>query len=158
MSTIISSKQVTSGTKGGRPRPTVVPDVTCLKTDPEVVAHSTRRRMTPSYKLRVVSHVDSLRSQGNGAIGAYLRKEGLYYSMVHKWAQQRDKGLLTNGKADPRKKDRETILAENKQLRRKLEQTEKRLQKAELLVELQKKISVLMDLENQNTSDRSIAL
>jgi transposase len=157
LSTVRNSNRVSSGTKGGRPRPSVVPEDTRAKTDPEVVAHSTRRRMTSSYKLRVLNHVDSLRSEGSGAIGAYLRKEGLYYSMVHKWAQQRDQGLLTKGKADPRQKDRETILAENKQLRRKLDQTEKRLQKAELLVELQKKISALMDLENQNASDRSAA-
>jgi predicted nuclease with TOPRIM domain len=127
------------------------------KVDPEVVAQVTRRRLTNSYKLKVVKQVDSLRNEGNGVIGAYLRKEGIYYSMVHKWTKLRDQGLLTKEKTDTRQKDREAILAENKQLRRKLEQTEKRLQKSELLVELQKKISALMEMENQNDCDRSAA-
>lgn len=155
----ISTKHphTSSGTEGSRTRLTGVPDEVHTKIDPEVVAHLTRRRLTNSYKLKVVNQVDSLRSEGNGAIGAYLRKEGIYYSMVHKWTQQRDQGLLTKNKSDSRQKDRETIIAENKQLRRKLEQTEKRLQKAELLVELQKKMSALMDLENPSSSDRSAA-
>lgn len=133
-----NQKRISSGTQGGR-RPTGVPDEMNPKPDPEVIAHLTRRRLTNSYKLKVLTQVDSLRAEGSGAIGAYLRKEGLYYSMVHKWTQLRDQGALTlQGKADARHKDRDAILAENKQLRRKLEQTEKRLHKSELLVELQK--------------------
>ena len=148
---------VSSGTQGGR-RPTGVPDETKSKPDPEVVARITRRRLTNSYKLKVVNQVDSLRSEGSGAIGAYLRKEGIYYSMVHKWSQLRDQGLLTGqNNAHVSEKSRESILAENKQLRRKLEQAEKRLHKTELLVELQKKISAMMELESQNESDRSAA-
>jgi hypothetical protein len=147
---------ISSGTEGGRTRPTGVPDE--IKPDPEVVARSTRRRLTHSYKLKVLSQVDQLRTEGQGAIGAYLRKEGLYYSMVQKWNVLREKGILTNkGNVDIRQKDRDTILAENKQLRRKLEQVEKRLHKTELLVELQKKISALMELDNLNNSDRSVA-
>jgi len=149
---------ISSGTEGGR-RPTGVPDEARTPPDPEVVARTTRRRMTNSYKSKVANHVDSLRAEGGGAIGAYLRKEGLYYSMVHKWSLLRDQGLLMNhGKSAARSKDRDTLLSENKQLRRKLEQTEKRLHKTELLVELQKKISVMMDLVNQNDSVRSAAL
>ena len=146
----------TSGTKRGR-RPNEVPDVVDTKKDTEVIAHLTRRRLTNSYKLKVVKQVDNLRNEGSGAIGAYLRKEGIYYSMAYKWAQQRDQGLLTKAKPDVRQKDREVILAENKQLRRKLEQVEKRLHKTELLVELQKKISDLMNLENANSSEMSAA-
>lgn len=144
-----------SGTEGGR-RPTGVPDETHTKPDPEVVARITRRRLTNSYKLKVVEQVDRLRSQGSGAIGAYLRKEGIYYSMVHKWALLREQGLLSGQRTShANEKTRESILAENKQLRRKLEQIEKRLHKTELLVELQKKISAMMDLENQGDSERS---
>lgn len=150
-----NQNQASSGTEGGR-RPTGVPDESTTKPDPEVVARTSRRRLTNSYKLKVVNQIDVLRTQGNGAIGAYLRKEGLYYSMVNNWTRLRDQGLL-NGKntVGVREKSRESIMAENKQLRRKLEQAEKRLKKTELLVELQKKISAMMDLENQTESDRS---
>ena len=147
-----------SGTEGGRTRPTGVPDEADTKTDPEVAVHPIRRRLTNSYKLKVITQVDNLRTQGHGAIGAYLRREGIYYSMVHKWSLLRDQGLLTSrGKADVRQKDREAILAENKHLRRKLEQTEKRLRRTELLVELQKKLSAVMELESLNDADRSAA-
>jgi hypothetical protein len=155
-------KQVEStapaGTEGGR-RPTGVPAGANAKSDPEVVAQTlTRRRLTNAYKLKVLTQVDSLRAAGNGAIGAYLRKEGLYYSMVHNWSKLRDQGLLSGHRVSRvNEKDRSDILAENKQLRRKLEQTEKRLHKAELLVDLQKKLSVFMEMDARSTQEMSVA-
>ena len=146
-----------SGTEGGR-RPTGVPDGSTDRPDPEVVARPSRRRLTTAYKIKVLNHVETLRNQGTGAIGAYLRKEGIYYSMVHNWSLLHEKGLLvgtTSGGV--REKSRDAVLAENKQLRRKLEQVEKRLHKTELLVELQKKIAAMIDLENQSGSERSDA-
>jgi hypothetical protein len=155
----MKDKQLAStsaGTEGGRLRPTGVPAEVNDKPDPEVVVQMTRRRINNSYKLKVLNHVDSLRDDGNGAIGAYLRKEGLYYSMVHNWSKQRDEGLLRgHSNANSREKNRDAILAENKQLRRKLEQTEKRLHKTELLVELQKKLSAFMEMDTQRASEKS---
>jgi transposase len=146
-----------AGTEGGR-RPTGVPAEVNSNPDPEVVVQMTRRRLNNSYKLKVLNHVDSLRDDGNGAIGAYLRKEGLYYSMVHNWSKQRDQGLLRGySTSHSNEKSRDAIVAENKQLRRKLEQTEKRLHKTELLVELQKKLSVFMDMEVLSAAEKSAA-
>jgi transposase len=146
-----------AGTEGGR-RPTGVPAGVNGKPDPEVLVQMTRRRINNSYKLKVLNHVDSLRYDGNGAIGAYLRKEGLYYSMVHNWSKQRDQGLLRGHRSTKsNEKTRDAILAENKQLRRKLEQTEKRLHKTELLVELQKKLSAFMELDAQRVTEMSAA-
>jgi len=146
----------TAGTKGGRFGPTVVPAVDDGKPDPEVIAKTTRRRLTSTYKLKVLDQVDSLREAGNGAIGAYLRKEGIYYSMVHNWTKQREQGLLDHHSASrANQKSRENILAENKRLRRKLEQTERRLQKTELLVELQKKLSAFMEMDTQSRPEMS---
>jgi len=148
---------IPAGTEGGR-RPTGVPAGMGGKPDPEVVIQMTRRRLNNSYKLKVLNHVDSLRNDGNGAIGAYLRKEGLYYSMVHNWSKQRDQGLLRgHNNANSKEKSRDAILAENKQLRRKLEQTEKRLHKTELLVELQKKLSAFMEMDARSVAERSVA-
>jgi hypothetical protein len=145
-----------TGTEGGL-RPTGVPVETNHKPDPEVVVQMTRRRLNNSYKLKVLKQVDGLRGAGNGAIGAYLRKEGLYYSMVHNWSKQRDAGLLRGQRlANSNEKSRETIIAENKQLRRKLEQTEKRLHKTELLVELQKKLSAFMEMDVQSAAEKSV--
>lgn len=146
-----------TGTEGGR-RPTGVPVETSRKPDPEVVVQMTRRRLNNSYKLKVLNQVDGLRDAGNGAIGAYLRKEGLYYSMVHNWSKQRDSGLLRGRRlANSNEKSRDAIVAENKQLRRKLEQTEKRLHKTELLVELQKKLSAFMEMDVLSAVEKSAA-
>ncbi len=76
--------------------------------------------------------------------------------MVHNWSKQRDQGLLNGHSiANVQEKSREAILAENKQLRRRLEQTEKRLHKTELLVELQKKLSAFMEMDSRSTSEQS---
>jgi hypothetical protein len=144
-----------AGTEGGR-RPTGVPAGVDTP-DPEVISRISRRRLTNSYKLKVLKQVDSLREAGNGAIGGYLRTEGIYYSMVHKWSKQREQGLLEVGRdsANTHEKARDAIIAENKQLRRKLEQTEKRLHKTELLVELQKKLSAFMEMDALSTAEKS---
>jgi hypothetical protein len=110
--------------------------------------------------VKILKQVDNLREAGNGAIGAFLRTEGIYYSMVHKWSKQREQGLLTanRDKSAMQEKGRDEIIAENKQLRRKLEQTEKRLHKTELLVELQKKLSAFMEMDAQSAAEKSAAL
>lgn len=145
-----------AGTEGGR-RPSVVPAGVNIKPDVEVIARITRRRLTNTYKLKVLKQVENLREAGNGAIGAYLRQEGIYYSMVHNWSKQRDLGLLTDhSRSNVHDKKRDEIIAENKQLRRKLEQAEKRLHKTELLVELQKKLSAFMEMDVQNAAEKSV--
>ena len=115
----------------------------------EVVARP-RRRHTLSYKLKVLETVAELRTQGSGAIGAYLRSEGLYYSTIRAWQRQQAEGKLTSGDGSSKKTSREELLAENKRLRRQNEQLEKRLQKTELIVELQKKLSQVLQIDQRN--------
>ena len=106
-----------------------------------------RRRHTLAYKLKVLETVAELRNQGKGAIGAYLRSEGLYYSTIRAWQRQQDEGKLTSGDRSFKKTSREELLAENKRLRRQNEQLEKRLQRTELIVELQKKLSQVLQID-----------
>lgn len=143
--------QAAAGTEGGR-RPTGVPAANA-HADPEVIAQPKRRRFTAAYKLKVLDTVGELRQRGNGALGAYLREEGLYYSSVRKWEQQRSEGQLTARSRGPREKSRDSLLAENKKLRRQLEQMQKRLAKTEMIVDLQKKLSTLM--ETADDAERS---
>ena len=121
--------------------------------DPEVPAASGRRRLTVAFKLKVVETVQALRSQGHGAIGAYLRKEGLYYSSVRTWERLKAEGKLTSSGPRANPKGRQELLAENKRLRRKQEQLEKRLQKAELIIELQKKLSRAIESSSEQETD-----
>jgi len=150
---VITTSEST-GTKGGR-RPTEVPVEEHQTHDPEVVVRPSRRRLTVAYKLQVLDMVTSLRSQGNGAVGAYLRKEGLYYSSIRSWERLYEQGALSDKRSGSTAKSRKTLVAENKKLRRALEQTKKRLRKTELIVELQKKISAMMELNEENPSKRS---
>lgn len=143
-------------TEGGR-RPTVVAADVPTKPDPEVIARPHRRNLTVRYKLKVLETVAALREQGQGAIGAYLRKEGLYYSSISSWERLRNQGLLTSTQKGPKEKNRDSLLVEIKQLRRKLDQSQKRLAKTELIIELQKKLSAIMGLDAPINTGRSDA-
>ena len=149
-------REETAGTEEGR-RPTVVPAGVAVKHDPEVVPNGKRRYLTVAYKLKVLDTVAALREDGHGEIGAYLRKEGLYYSSIRSWQTLRDQGLLTAGRKGSRKTDHETLLKENRQLRRELEKARKRLAKTEMIVELQKKLSAILDIETPNSAGRNDA-
>ena len=139
----------TAGTEGGR-RPTGVPAVPVEKKSSEVIPSQKRRRLTTAYKIKVLQTVESLKSQGQGAIGAYLRSEGLYYSSVSRWSKQREEGHLTASKRGRQEKSRESLLAENKKLRRQLDSLQNKLEKTELIVDLQKKLSKLMEIDEKS--------
>lgn len=108
----------------------------------EVVAKAKRRQYTAEYKLRILQELDSC--TGKGEIGAVLRREGLYSSMISKWREQREKGSL-NGlsgqkrgpKVDPNAAELARLQRENKRLKEQLE-------RAELIIEVQKKVARLM--------------
>ncbi len=118
-----------------RPQPEVVPP------EPEVDAKPTRRRFTAAYKLKIVEEADEC---SEGEIGALLRREGLYSSHLSTWRRQREEGAIQalgkkrGRKAKPRDKEKEQLVRENAKLRRKLEQAEK-------IIEIQKKVSALLE-------------
>lgn len=144
----------TTGTEGGR-RPTVVPVVGREVSTSEVEMKRPRRRHTVAYKIRALETVEALRADGGGAIGAYLRREGLYYSTVRKWAEYYKQGKLTSTRNGPKEKSREALQAEVHQLRRKIDRTERKLKRTELIVELQKKLSLILGLEQEPGNERS---
>ena len=60
--------------------------------DSEVIARPQRRRFSAEYKLSVIEQADS--AQGAGAVGALLRREGLYSSHLATWRQQAEAGRV----------------------------------------------------------------
>ena len=115
--------------------------------DPEVVEKAKRRRLTKQYKLRILKQVDACTQPGQ--IGALLRSEGLYSSNLTKWRRLREAGQLGVKKrgrpgAAPSEKELARLRAENVRLAKKLEQ-------AEVIIEVQKKLSVLLGLQNDVT-------
>lgn len=110
--------------------------------DPEVVAK--RRRFTAEYKLRVLEEADQC--QAAGAIGALLRREGLYSSHLSKWRQQRAAGQLAGLGPKQRGRKPNPQAAEIARLQRENERLQARLEQAETIIEVQKKLCRLLDL------------
>lgn len=108
----------------------------------EVVAKAKRRRFTAAEKLRLLREVEAC--QGSGEIGALLRREGIYSSYLSTWRKQRELGKL-DGLA-PRKRgpkpDPQAI--ELARLRHENERLQERLRRAELIIDVQKKVAGLL--------------
>ena len=112
--------------------------------DPEVPAKAQRRRFTAEYRLRILKQADACKKPGE--LGALLRREGLYSSLLTNWRRQREQGGLREMRdrrrgpkprpVDPRMKQLET---ENRRLQRKL-------QRAETIITLQKKVAEILGI------------
>ncbi len=113
-----------------------------VRPDPEVPAKATRRRFTTEYKLRILREVDGCK--GSGEIGALLRREGLYSSHVSAWRQQRNGGGLAARKRG--RKDRSESEKRVEQLERENARLRKRLEQAETIISVQKKVSELFGI------------
>lgn len=112
------------------------------KSETEVVVRPKRRQHTAEYKLRILRELDEC--TGKVEVGAILRREGLYSSLISKWREQREQGSL-NGlggqrrgpKVDPNAAELARLQRENKRLKEKLE-------RAELIIDVQKKVAKLI--------------
>lgn len=108
----------------------------------EVVPRARRRRFTAAYKQRIVAEADVCTARGE--IGALLRREGLYSSHLSNWRKQRDRGALTDRK---RGRNGNPAAAELKRLQRENERLRQELEKAQLVIEVQKKLSQVLGLD-----------
>jgi transposase len=108
--------------------------------DPEVTARHQRRRFTGSYKLEILRKADACTKPGE--LGALLRKEGLYSSLLVTWRRQREQGLT------PKKRGRkaQAVDPKMKKLEHENRVLQRRLKKAEALIEFQKKVHELLGI------------
>ncbi len=117
------------------------------KAETEVIATAQRRQYSREYKQRILEEIDGAREPGE--IGEILRREGLYSQLISKWRAQRAAGFPGTGKrgpqANPQASEITRLKRENERLRAKLE-------RAEAILEVQKKVSLLLGLdENEAT-------
>ena len=113
--------------------------------DPEVVAKAQRRRFTAEYKLGIVEEAD--RATDAGTIGPLLRREGLYSSHLVTWRRLRAAGALgALSKKRGRKPTRNPLAEENGKLKAELARVKKKLEQAEIIIDVQKKVSALLGI------------
>jgi len=112
--------------------------------NPELRPRAKRRSFTAQYKLKILDEFDA--ATGSGAIGALLRREGLYSSMLANWRKERAAAIaqgLTPRTRGP-KPQLDTTTRELQQLRRDNERLTERLRKAEIIIDVQKKVALLL--------------
>ena len=125
--------------------------------DPEVVPKAKRRQFTAKYKLRIVREADACTESGQ--IGSLLRREGLYSSYLSKWRQQREDGQLQALSSKKRgRKPEDPSVEELAQLQRENERLRARLDQAEIIINVQKKLSKLLGLTTDTTESNENAL
>jgi transposase len=114
---------------------------------PAKPSRPTRRKYTAEYKLKILRDADEALATGDpGALGALLRREGLYSSHLVTWRAAREAGELEA--LAPKKRGRPSTknpLAEQvAKLQRENARLEEKLRKAEIIIDVQKKVAALL--------------
>ena len=143
---IAETIKATQGNEGAR-RATEIPwggTGTAVIPDPEVPTKATRRRFTSEYKRRILKEADACAD-----LGALLRREGLYASNLTTWRKQMNRGVLTA--LSPKKRGRKEsssnpLQIENEQLRKENSRLVRRLKRAELIIDIQKKAAQILGI------------
>ena len=118
--------------------------------DPEVVANAKRRTFNAEYKLGILAEADDAQP---GAIGALLRRESLYSSHLATWRRERRTGILkglTPHKRGPKSK-RSPQEEENQKLRKDNQRLTEQLRRAEIVIDVQKKVGALLGWPSPTT-------
>ncbi|MDA8349032.1 MAG: transposase [Pseudomonadota bacterium] len=119
--------------------------------DPEVVATARRRQFSVGQKRALLAEAD--RCKAAGTLGVFLRSERIYSSMLSSWRRQveaADRVTLAPKKRGP-KPDPSTRQIEH--LNRDIVRLRRKLERAELIIEAQKKLCVALGLPTAD--DRS---
>jgi transposase len=112
--------------------------------DPAVEAKPQRRRFTAEYKVRILREVE--RAKAPGEVGAILRREGLYSSLLSVWRRDRDRVAKTGLAARKRGPKAKVVDPKIKQLERENAKLRRRNERVELLLSIQKKASELLGI------------
>ena len=118
----------------------------------------TRKRYTRDDKLRILRLVDACSERGQ--IAALLRREGIYYSTLRDFQEQRQQGrldLASKKKAPGTNHPASAVREENARLQRQNQMLAKKLEQAQMLLDLQKKVSQLLGITLEQTSNNQQA-
>jgi transposase-like protein len=120
--------------------------------DPEVPAKPERRKFSAEDKKRILEETD--RAVGHGGVGAILRREGIYSSTLHGWRKERDAAVRKafSQKRGP-ESQRNPLSSENEKLRRQNQRLQEELEKAHIVIDVQKKVAKLLGYPIAETPD-----
>jgi transposase len=112
--------------------------------DPEVIVIARRRQFSGSEKRRLLAEAD--RCKEAGTLGGFLRRERIYSSMLSSWRKQvgaADRTALAPKRRGP-KPDASARQIEH--LNRDIARLRRKLERAELIIDAQKKLCVALGL------------
>jgi transposase len=124
--------------------------------DPEVPEKAIRRKYPGEYKLEVLKEADACTLPGQ--LGALLRREGLYSSHLTTWRRQKEQGILdalTPKRRGPKTLKRNPLTLKVAQLERENQKLRQKLRQAETIIEVQKKISEILQIPIPNEEGNS---
>lgn len=110
----------------------------------EVSEKAKRRRFTAEYKAKILREAERCKSPGQ--VGALLRREGLYSSLLSEWRRQRDQVAKAALKGIRRGPKPRVVDPRIHQLERENARLERRLAQAEAIIDIQKKVSALLGI------------
>ena len=127
-----------------------------IASEVEVLTKATRRRFSAEYKLKILREAEACTQPG--ALGALLRREGLYSSNLTTWRAQRERGELlglTPKRRGPAPKAKNPLAPKMAALEREMSRLKARAERAEALVELQKKVAELLGTPLQRSGEQA---
>lgn len=120
---------------------------------PTDTSKATRRQFTLEDKRRILRLADACTDQQQ--IGALLRREGMYHCTLQRFIAERDSARLDSGgiKAQLSTGIKDAVALRNKvaELERQNANLSTRLRKAEIVIDVQKKLSQMLSLEMDDT-------
>ena len=120
----------------------------------EVVPKPTRRKFSLEYKLRIVKEANACTKPGE--IGALLRREGLYSTNLNQWRRRfKEAGQRALAPKIRGRKPNPTLALrhENDKLKRDMARLEHKLLQANMIIDVQKKVSVLLGISLQDDQE-----
>ena len=119
--------------------------------DPEVVAKPKRRRFNAEYRLKILRQADACKAPGE--LGALLRREGLYSSLLSTWRRQREQGALVALQARKRGPKPKAVDPRLKELEKQNARLQRKLKQAEMIIEVQKKVHEILGIPLRTLAD-----
>ena len=116
-----------------------------------MVAKPKRRRFSAEYRLKILRQADACKAPGE--LGALLRREGLYSSLLSTWRRQREQGALVALRARKRGPKPKAVDPRVKEQEKQIARLQRKLKQAEMIIEVQKKVHEILGIPLRTLAD-----